>query len=61
MQGVTLTIALVLSVLVIMLRPKYAFVAYIVGTILSLAIESISVTKKPMTIIKKRTTKERFL
>lgn len=31
MQGVTLTIALVLSVLVIMLRPKHAFVAYIVG------------------------------
>jgi hypothetical protein len=31
MQGVTLTIALVLSVLVITLRPKYAFVAYIVG------------------------------
>jgi len=31
MQGVTLTIALILSVLVIMLRPKYAFVAYIVG------------------------------
>jgi hypothetical protein len=31
MQGVTLAIALVLSVLVIMLRPKYAFVAYIIG------------------------------
>ena len=31
MQGVTLTFALVLSVLVIMLRPKYAFVAYIIG------------------------------
>jgi len=31
MQGVTLTIALVLSVLVIMLRPKYALVAYVVG------------------------------
>ena len=31
MQGVTLTIALVLSVLVIMLRPKYALVAYIIG------------------------------
>jgi hypothetical protein len=31
MQGVTLTIALILSVLVIMLRPKHAFVAYIVG------------------------------
>jgi len=31
MQGVTLTIALILSVLVIALRPKYAFVAYIVG------------------------------
>ena len=33
MQGVTLTIALFLSVLVIALRPKYAFVAYIVGLI----------------------------
>jgi len=31
MQGVTLTIALFLSVLVIALRPKYAIVAYIVG------------------------------
>jgi len=31
MQGVTLTIALILSVLVIALRPKYALVAYIVG------------------------------
>jgi len=31
MQGVTLTIALILSVLVIALRPKYAFVAYIIG------------------------------
>jgi len=31
MQGVTLTIALILSVLVIALRPKHAFVAYIVG------------------------------
>ena len=31
MQGVTLTIALILSVLVIALRPKYAFVAYVVG------------------------------
>jgi hypothetical protein len=31
MQGVTLTFALVLSVLVIVLRPKYAFVAYIIG------------------------------
>jgi hypothetical protein len=31
MQGVTLTIALILSVLVIMLRPKYALVAYIIG------------------------------
>lgn len=31
MQGVTLTIALILSTLVIMLRPKYAFVAYIIG------------------------------
>jgi len=31
MQGVTLTFALILSVLVIVLRPKYAFVAYIVG------------------------------
>jgi hypothetical protein len=31
MQGVTLTIALVLSILVIMLRPKYALVAYIIG------------------------------
>ena len=31
MQGVTLTIALILSVLVITLRPKYAFVVYIVG------------------------------
>jgi len=31
MQGVTLTIALSLSVLVIMLRPKYAFVAYLIG------------------------------
>src|SRR4030042_5443294 len=31
MQGVTLTFALILSVLVITLRPKYAFVAYIIG------------------------------
>ena len=31
MQGVTLTFALVLSVLVITLRPKHAFVAYVVG------------------------------
>jgi hypothetical protein len=31
MQGVTLTIALILSVLVIALRPKYALVAFIVG------------------------------
>ena len=31
MQGVTLIIALFLSVLVIVLRPKYAFVAYIIG------------------------------
>lgn len=31
MQGVTLTIALVLSVLVIAVRPKYALVAYIIG------------------------------
>ena len=31
MQGVTLTFALVLSVLVITLRPKYAFVAYVIG------------------------------
>jgi hypothetical protein len=31
MQGLTLTFALVLSVLVLTLRPKYAFVAYIVG------------------------------
>jgi hypothetical protein len=31
MQGVTLTFALILSVLVIALRPKYALVAYIVG------------------------------
>ena len=31
MQGVTLTIALILSVLVIALRPKYALVAYIIG------------------------------
>jgi hypothetical protein len=31
MQGVTLTIALILSVLVIALRPKHAFVVYIVG------------------------------
>ena len=31
MQGVTLTFALILSVLVIVLRPKYALVAYIVG------------------------------
>ena len=31
MQGVTLIIALILSVLVIALRPKYALVAYIVG------------------------------
>ena len=31
MQGVTLTYALVLSVMVLTLRPKYAFVAYIVG------------------------------
>ena len=31
MQGVTLTIALILSVLVIALRPKYAFVTYIVS------------------------------
>ena len=31
MQGVTLTFALVLSVLVLTLRPKYALVAYIVG------------------------------
>jgi len=31
MQGVTLIFALVLSVLVLTLRPKYAFVAYIVG------------------------------
>ncbi len=31
MQGVTLTFALILSVLVITMRPKYAFVAYIIG------------------------------
>jgi hypothetical protein len=31
MQGVTLTFALILSVLVIALRPKYAFVAYLIG------------------------------
>jgi hypothetical protein len=31
MQGVTLTVALILSAIVIMLRPKYAFVAYIIG------------------------------
>ncbi len=31
MQGVTLTFALVLSVLVLTLRPKYALVAYIIG------------------------------
>ncbi|MHC4205508.1 MAG: hypothetical protein ACYSTT_12720, partial [Planctomycetota bacterium] len=31
MQGVTLAIALVLSVLVLTLRPKYAFVVYLVG------------------------------
>jgi hypothetical protein len=31
MQGVTLAFALILSVLVLTLRPKYAFVAYIVG------------------------------
>src|SRR4030042_2194851 len=31
MQGVTLIIALFLSVLAIVLRPKYAFVAYIIG------------------------------
>lgn len=31
MQGVTLIIALILSVLVIVLRPKYAFVTYIIG------------------------------
>jgi hypothetical protein len=31
MQGVTLTLALILSVLVIILRPKYAFVTYIIG------------------------------
>jgi hypothetical protein len=31
MQGVTLTVALILSLLVIVLRPKYAFVTYIIG------------------------------
>jgi hypothetical protein len=31
MQGVTLTIAIVLSVMVITLRPRHAFVAYIIG------------------------------
>ena len=31
MQGVTLTIALIVSVLVVALRPKYALVAYIIG------------------------------
>jgi len=31
MQGITLTFALILSALVLTLRPKYAFVAYIVG------------------------------
>jgi hypothetical protein len=31
MQGVTLTFALILSVLVVVLRPKHAFVVYIIG------------------------------